>query len=76
MKKKMRRQNNMQVQVSVNHFQLNNNNQSSSSTSASSFSDASFFQNLLEKEPADAAADDGYPNADDRDFILSQDFFW
>jgi len=67
----------MQVQVSVNHFQLNNN-QSSSSTSASSFSDASFFQNLLEKEPADAAAtaDDAYPNADDRDFILSQDFFW
>lgn len=68
----------MQVQVSVNHFQLNNN-QSSSSTSASSFSDASFFQNLLEKEPAEAAADagaaDAYPNADDRDFILSQDFF-
>lgn len=61
----------MQVQVQLGPFQ---HNQSSSSTSASSFSDPSFFQNFLEKEAAEAI--DADVNADDKDFILSQDFFW
>lgn len=60
----------MQVQVQLGPFQ---HNQSSSSTSASSFSDPSFFQNFLEKEAAEAI--DADVNADDKDFILSQDFF-
>lgn len=66
-------------QVLVAPFQLHHQ----SSSTSSSLSNPSFFQSILEQEPvesnlpssscADADAD---ANEDEKDFILSQDFFW
>lgn len=68
-------------QVLVAPFQLHHQ----SSSTSSSLSNPSFFQSILEQEPAEsnlpsssgADADaDADANEDEKDFILSQDFFW
>jgi len=62
-----------QISVAPFHHQVH---QSSSSTSSSLSNPPSLFQKLLEQEAAAEANLPSDADADEKDFILSQDFFW